>query len=444
VKDIKVRIAQLRLDPENPRVADEEGQINIRQAIIDDQGSKLAELAADIVQYRLNPMDRMMVLQPDKAKKEYIALEGNRRTAALQILANPDLLQDLAMPDALRNRLTDLAEEFEPNQVEPIPAVLMPNRDSARRWIELRHTGENSGRGIVDWNGVQTARFRGDRTLELLKFVRAKGQLTLGETAAIAVNFPITTLDRLVSNPVVRQRIGLQIVDGEFYLLYPWAEVIKPIKRIVVDLATKKINVSAVKNKEQQIGYIEGLPKSVLPSGKKLKVPEPLATVLSQQPPPSPPSPPAPPSPLDRKTLIPKGFLLAIANQKAAQIFWELRTLNIDKYPVAGAVLLRCFVEALIEIYFNTHKLPSKHTSGKNAGKSLSLSEKVEAVLKSLGSKLTKQQANAARIALTHSGSVISVSRLHEYVHNPAVFPSRADLIGSWSGVEAFFKAVTK
>lgn len=444
MKDIQVQIAELRLDPENPRVADEEGQINIRQALLDDQGSKIAELAQDIVQFNLNPMDRMMVLQPDKAKKEYIALEGNRRTAALQILANPGLLEDLHIPDNLRNKLTDLADDFDPKKVEPIPAVLMPDRESARRWIELRHTGENGGRGIVDWNGVQTARFRGDKTLELLRFVRVKGALSTAEASAVGANFPITTLDRLVSNPMVRQRVGLQIVDGEFYIMYPWEEVIKPLKRIVVDLATKKINVSSVKNKEQQISYLDGLPKSVLPAGKKLTSPQSLMAVLSQQPPAPPPPAPPPPSPLDRKTLIPKGFLLAIANQKAAQIFWELRTLNIDKYPVAGAILLRSFVEAIVEIYMSTHSISSKHTSGKNAGKPLNLSERVELVLTDPGLKLSKQQANAARIALTKPDSVISISRLHEYVHNPAVFPSRNDLIASWSGVEAFFKAAVK
>jgi hypothetical protein len=141
-KDVTLKISELRLDPENPRISGEEGQINIRQALLDDQGSKIGELAEDIVKYNMNPMDRLMVLQPDPKKREFIALEGNRRAAALQILENPDLLSDLVIPDSLRNKLTDLADEFEAKSVEPIPAVLMPDRESARRWIELRHTGK--------------------------------------------------------------------------------------------------------------------------------------------------------------------------------------------------------------------------------------------------------------------------------------------------------------
>jgi len=109
--NIDLKISELRLDHDNPRISTEDGQINIRQALLDDQGSKIAELASDIARFGLNPMDRMMVLQQDPKKKEYITLEGNRRTAALQILANPALLEDMKIPDTLRNKLTRIIHE---------------------------------------------------------------------------------------------------------------------------------------------------------------------------------------------------------------------------------------------------------------------------------------------------------------------------------------------
>jgi hypothetical protein len=440
---VDLKISELRLDHDNPRISTEDGQINIRQALLDDQGSKIAELASDIAKFGLNPMDRMMVLRTDPKKSEYIALEGNRRTAALQILANPSLLEDLKIPDALRGKLTDLADEFDPAKVEPISGVLMPDRETARRWIELRHTGQNGGRGIVDWNGVQTARFRGDRTLDLIEFVKQKGSLTDAEKALISHNFPITTLDRIISNPAVRQKIGIQIVDGEYFFIYPQAEIIKILKQIVLDLAHKTIKVDAVKTAKQQVKYVDGLPKSSMPSGPKLKAAEPVSqTVKSPLPSPKPASPT--PSPLDRKTLIPASFGLVIANTKVAQLFWELKKLNIDKFPIAGACIFRSFVEAVVVIYCNDNAIKTVHTDPKNAGKAYSLSEKVEAVLKHPTLGLTKQQGTAARTALTAKDSVISVQRLHEYVHNPDMFPSKNDLIGAWSGVEAFFQATCK
>lgn len=388
-----------------------------------------------------------MVLQPNPKKKEYIALEGNRRTAALQILENPSLLEDLNIPDALRGRLTALADDFDPGKVEPIPGALMADRDAAHRWIELRHTGQNGGRGIVDWNGVQTARFRGDRTLDLIEFVKQKGDLTSDEKNAISNNFPITTLDRIISNPIARQKIGIQIIDGDYFFTYPLQEQLKIIKRIVLDLATKAIKVDAVKNKDQQIAYVDGIPKTSMPSGPRLAQAISVAATVKAQPapPPPPPAPPTPsPSPLSRKTLVPKSFSLSIANSKAAQLFYELKNLNIDKFPIAVAVSLRSFVEAVVEIYCSAHTITTRHASGKNIGKSFTLAEKVDAVINHVSANLTKQEITAAKASLTGNASVISVPRLNEYVHNPAMFPSKTDLIAAWTGVEAFFKATCK
>lgn len=212
----------------------------------------------------------------------------------------------------------------------------------------------------------------------------------------------------------------------------------------MLDLATKIIKVDAVKSKEQQIAYVDGIPKTFMPSGPKLKNAEPVAGTVKVQPTPPPPSPPPSPSPLNRKTLVPKSFSLAISNSKAAQLFYELQNLNIDKFPIAGAVSLRSFVEAVVEIYCSHNSIPTKHTSGKNAGKALSLAEKVEAVLTHISPNLTKQDITAARASLTGKTSVISVPRLNEYVHNPSMFPSKNDLVAAWTGVEAFFKATCK
>ena len=394
-------------------------------------------------------MDRMMVLQSNPSKKEYISLEGNRRTAALQLLSSPELLNDLVVPDYFRSKMTDLAEDFDKATVEPIKCVLMPDRESARRWIELRHTGENNGRGIVDWNGVQTARFRGDKTLELLDFIKAHGDLTEDEFNSVQKAFPITTLDRLVSNPAVRQKLGLQIIDGKFHSEYKGTEIVPALKRIILDLSQKKVNVTAVKTSDQQKKYIESLPKKIIPKGQKLPAPVEVAKSIQAKAKPSTPKPtpvPTPPSPLSRKTLIPKGLALSIANQKASQIVYELRTINIERHPIAGAMLLRALIEAGVGVYGAKHGLPTHHTKGKNVGKAFSLSEKLTSTINHLHTSgaLTKQQRTAATNTLVAEKSVISVSRLHEYVHNPDDFPSRKDLISGWSGAEPFVAAVFK
>jgi hypothetical protein len=220
------------------------------------------------------------------------------------------------------------------------------------------------------------------------------------------------------------------------------------LKRIVLDLAEKKINVTAVKSSAQQIEYVSKLPKSLFPKGAKLKSPVELSKSIAPAPPPPapPPSPPPPPpSPLARKTLVPQGFALQIKNQKAAQILFELRTLNLERYRIGGAMLLRALIEAAVDIYHDTNSLTKFHTAGKNKGKALNLSERVDQTLKHLPpAKASKQVIKAANDALLNPNSVISIRRLHEYTHNPAAFPSKDDLIASWSPVEGFLVAVFK
>ncbi len=444
-ESVSLLINDLLLDPLNPRIEPREAQLEVRQSIIDDQGSKLAELCQDIVDNGLNPMDRILVLRPDAPSGGYVALEGNRRVAALQMLNNPTLLNDIDIPDLLRDRFVALSDRFDPADVEPISAVLMPDRDSAQRWILLRHTGQNSGRGIVDWTGVQTARFRGDRTLQLVDYVKDKADLTDAERRKITTDFPITTLDRLISNPVLRQKIGLQIQDGDFYLTYDPSQVLRTLKFLVMELAEGRLSVSRVKNREQQLAYFDSLPSGTLPDGPRLVVPRQLQAILNERPPPPPP-PPSPPtvSPLDRKTLAPKGFALSIPNQKADQLFFELKALNVQRFPIASAITLRSFVEATVDVYLTKIGKPLVHTDGRRGGQALSLAEKVELTLQELSSMLKGQELRAVRLALTDARSVISVSRLNEYVHNPAVFPSRSDLVSSWSGLEPFFRTIWK
>jgi len=83
---------------------------------------------------------------PDDEKK-FIVLEGNRRIAAVKIMYNVNVLSDLRISPALKKRFEKAAREFKAENVEPISCYEM-SREEANSWIQRRHTGEDSGRGI--------------------------------------------------------------------------------------------------------------------------------------------------------------------------------------------------------------------------------------------------------------------------------------------------------
>lgn len=82
--EIKLKIEDLVLDHDNPRISHAAGQQEALQKIVSDQRVKLVKLAHSIVEHGLNPMDRFLVLQLNRSPKQYISLEGNRRVAVFK------------------------------------------------------------------------------------------------------------------------------------------------------------------------------------------------------------------------------------------------------------------------------------------------------------------------------------------------------------------------
>jgi hypothetical protein len=173
-------------------------------------------------------MDRWLVLKSATELGKYIVLEGNRLLATIRILNNKHILGSLEVRSAVKKRLEELADQFDIDRIQPIAAFEISDRPAAAAWLNQRHTGENKGRGIVNWGGVATARFRGrDPALQALDLVLQHGDLSEEEKAAVEDRFPISTLDRLLSTPSVRNLIGVDISESKLKTDLPPAEIIK-------------------------------------------------------------------------------------------------------------------------------------------------------------------------------------------------------------------------
>lgn len=159
---IDCSIDQLLLDSENPRNEIATSQRDSIQKILDDQGEKLFALAEDIVEAGLSPMDRILVLREKKNSNRFIVLEGNRRIAALKILSNPSVLTSLHVKASLQKKFEALCHRFVLSDIEPMACYEVTDREEGNRWILLRHTGENEGRGVVAWSALAASRFKGE------------------------------------------------------------------------------------------------------------------------------------------------------------------------------------------------------------------------------------------------------------------------------------------
>jgi hypothetical protein len=453
---IDLTIEQLMLDASNPRFTTAANQRDTLQSVLDDQGDKLLKLAAHIAAEGLSPIDRLLVIREKPGSDRYISLEGNRRAAALKILIQPSILTTLELPPNLKKRFEAEAAKFDRKTVEPISAYEVKSRDDAKTWLFLRHTGENDGRGVVGWSGVATSRFRGsDPALQALEFVKTHGKLDAEEKQLLdEPGFPITTLDRLLDAVPVRKRLGVDVKEGKLLSAVAADELMKPLKRIVLDLARRIVNVSDLKNKDLQREYLDQLGPEHMPdlskfgdtrrveaigesdfhttgqvkkkstsAGRRSKVYDPAT----------------------RKCAVPPRFRLNIDDNKTAELFKELRTMPLEDFPLAISIELRVFLEHTVDHYMAVHDLPAKyHDQQNNRMIEKNLKTKVADVVDHLKANSGADPKDFAGItrALSSKASPFNVDLLHAYVHNRFVVPTERDLRAGWDEAQRFFELV--
>lgn len=442
---VRVRIEQLLLDTENPRIGDASSQHDALQKIFDDQEEKLFELAQSIATEGISPIDRLLILKEKPSSNQFIALEGNRRVAALKVLANPAVLTGLNMKASLQRRLEELARGFDKRNVEPVDCYEANSREAGASWILLRHTGENEGRGVVGWSGHASAQFRGtDPGLQALEFVKSYGNLTEAQRGAIGNTFPITTLDRLLSTPDVRKRIGVEVKDRKLYSALPPEELMKPLRRIVLDLAHKSVRVGQLMKKEQQIDYVEGFSKGEKPNLSKRGAVRAVENIRESEFTSKPPRARdrRKPNSSERKVAVSRGVKLSVADNKAAEILKELRRLKVEEFPHAIAVLLRVFLELSVDHYMDVQKLPLQFSDPKGNKRDKSLKTKTREVIGHLVSQGGKSKKDflAVERAISDVKSPLNIDLLHAYIHNRFVTPKPRELLAAWNDAQRFFE----
>ena len=152
-KNISIDI--LLLSEDNPRLEASWSEDEAISKMVEDQNDKLYELASDIVLHGFNPLDTIGVYPSDTYNGYYEVGEGNRRVCALKLLINPERIKDINA--SLYSKFKELSKNFtNPNSIE---VGVFEDVDSINHWMEIRHMGEQGGKGLSKWNSVQKARF---------------------------------------------------------------------------------------------------------------------------------------------------------------------------------------------------------------------------------------------------------------------------------------------
>ncbi|HEU0074336.1 MAG TPA: hypothetical protein VFS30_10005 [Dehalococcoidia bacterium] len=429
------------MDPINPRLDDgKQTQREALQAMLAAQGDKLVVLARDIAHNGLNPLDRFLIIEAEDSQDEYVVLEGNRRLTALKLLLNPELASGFLSAANVR-ALKALSPSSEYRADSEMDCVLVESRDQAIHWLRLRHGGQLDGAGTVDWGATERDRFesrsgKSSPELKLLQFAVAHKAITPDDADLVS----ITNLRRLLSDKSVRDAVGLDIdrKAGRIATRYPVKEVLKPVRKLLSDLASDDFVVGKIYTKADRADYLSGFKRANRPDAKTKR---PAAADL-------PASPTATTRPAStstrlkgggrvkarRKTVAPTGTSLKIGQKRLKDIYRELQRLRLEEHANAGAVLLRVFLELTVDHYMHGRTIPDPPRP--------TLANKLMSVHDHLLQSKTITKAELAPVRKAASGKDLmaaSIPLFNLYVHELNLTPSPGDVRTAWDNLELFF-----
>ncbi len=336
-----IPVHRVFLDQENPRHEPYETESQVIDYLC--KNEEVRPLAHDIVSYGLSPLDRFgvrSVHDTEDDQENYIVAEGNRRLCALKLLTDPDLA-----PSKHRKYFKNLANSWTP--ITEISCVIFSDQKDLNRWLERRHHGLAGGIGQKAWNADQKARHSRDQEnripLAFLDYAEKEGIITAEQRKR-----RLTTVRRFLSNPLMRENLGLDASNPDEVCRIRPAEDFRLLsKKFIADMLSPNPKVTSRKDKQYIDGYARELSASTVPN-RVIIEPEPIKTGPDK---PRPAKPTRPRRPQQR-TKLPhqqniQKELESLGNWKLESLYHSICSVSLQANTPLLAIGVWAFIETL-------------------------------------------------------------------------------------------------
>lgn len=446
-----IKLTSLFINTENYRFEPLSSQKEAINKMVEDQGDKLYYLAEDILSNGLSPIDLIIVI-PSEEDKNYIVLEGNRRVTSLKLSNNPTLIDDKYI--SLRKKFQKLQKDKSDkiSELKDIDCVVFDNPSEADIWIKRKHSGELNGVGTVTWNAQQKQRFE-ERTegkssisLQIIALLKSQEDVPIDIKDSL-FRLNTSNLQRLISDPYVREHLGLEINNGTLVSKIHVSEVVKGLLKVVTDILNPEFKVANIYDREKRKQYIDSFDTNYYPDLSKETIGQwsfqdvvnDNDTVLSN----NDPQEPKKTNNKKNKTrvgLVPKSVELHINNPKVSKIFEELKQIPVKTCPNASSVLLRVFIELSVDAYLEKFNLVINDSLTACESRQ-NLNGKFNRVMNHMREQKTMNDdiSKGIRSEINDKNSVLSIESLNAYVHSEFFYPKADNLITGWDTIEPFF-----
>lgn len=442
-----ISVGNLLLDTGNYRIVKQTSQKEARDAIIAEQGKKLANLAKDIIDHGLNPFDLPLVIDAADGQQNFIVIEGNRRLTAISLLLKPELAEGTLIHAAFKKLNRDHADAIP----KVLDCVIAPNREAGLLWINRKHASGLEGIGTEPWSAMAKARADLDQgiarpDLDAVNFVLSGAGLDQKLRLFLeGSQFNLTSLKRLVETKAVQQAAGFLMHDSKLVSDQPKERIQAILTEVVTIIANgihkgEKFTERNIDSQEKRADFIAEI---VAKHPKKGKAGQPWviagksgtvalkAKVTKTK---------VTPSTGEQPNLIPKSFKLALPSGKINDIFVELKQMDAVKHRHAISVLFRVFFELSLDDYIQKHSIQlPKDGKGRFVDKMTVRLGHVTTHVKTT-KLLSEKELKPIEVAIGDNDSLLAPDTLNAYVHSPWMNPDPMQLKLSWANCQLFIE----
>lgn len=477
-------VDQLLLDVKNPRLDSDESQIvtqaDALSAILTDNVDDALTIAKDIVAKGLIESQLILVFFDGT---RYIVKDGNRRIAALKLIKHPEFISDSNLRTKFEALHTQIETDKKFNLYEKIDCAVSEDEATVDDEVKKIHTGEQQGAGQKKWNAQQIERFdtyhdpkKKGIWLSFCEAIKQREDITDQYKRGLS-QVAKTNAERALRDESIVEALGIQR-DGNIISI---SKVSNELLLFLSKLINGELHVKEIykvndkkkfaKKLKEEAANISGIPSVTLPAPKPIlidsqkvnSIPVPVVTDEDNETPqtgvktggksksrkadsvrPTTAAEPTQSIP-KRKTLIGKKQVIDESeHERINDIFRELQSLNVEKYPNAVAVLFRSLIEFGIDDYIALHGITfgdGRHERNNKPELNVRLLKVCEHLENA--NLLTKDETKRLKL-MTDPRHISSFNTFNNYVHNKDLLPLHSELLSVWDGLWPFIKLIFK
>lgn len=421
---IGLGIDELTVNPANDRHGELANETAAIAELFRLREAHMKKLAADIV-------DEGVVYDPPLVLRDgdqLIVYDGNRRVTCLKLLRDPAL----APSQDLQTYFRELRGRWEGDLPDAIECQVEEDRETVDSIIFRRHTGAQGGVGQSNWDDRAKHNFvertgRGGRidvAVQIEDFLRERERLPDQQ-------LPRSTLNRLLSSEVFRNRVGVSIQGNQFTFIHEPDVALVGLARIAEDLATRRIVLGDLWNNAGKTAYLNRLDiEGLLPGDEDL-----LEAGGRPRPARQPRRRGRPPIRRRAPTIIAaeEQDIPWRADQARIRAVWhELQTLDANQHPNAICALLRILVELSTESLLRN--------SNVNLGQGLAVNFRRAAAYLRDNEHIEHAYFDELERMRQHT-EIISIPSMQRYIHSPNFAPLPDELEAIWVRLRTYIIA---